>query len=135
LPIGDLSKIIKANPIPEFIPYVIERFQKAGSFRSAEQLAESLILPVATQLSYDQLLEIHTAIESNPQIWDASGIKEILVDLFDRTITLLPQSGEAWIALYNAIDAKTFHSDRYAALKIRLEKEGFELPEVVPEDD
>jgi len=64
---------------------IITLFSYSRNFRSAEACGNKLILPLAKNLSIEQLEQILLAVQSNPQIYDASGIEEFLIELFNMT--------------------------------------------------
>lgn len=112
--------IIAEHPRAELIAPGIELYQHAGSWRYAEQLGQSVILPLAPFFTATDLQAVLAAAADNGQIWDAGGTPDILETLFDRTRPLLPASRPYWEAFLAAIGAK--QQQRYAGLKERLDQ-------------
>src|SRR5690606_38266449 len=75
--------IISEHPRRELVSVGIELYEMAGSYRSAEQLGQSVILPLAPFFTADDLRDALAAATENNQIWDAAGTPEILEQLFD----------------------------------------------------
>ncbi|MBF0178070.1 MAG: hypothetical protein HQL63_14680 [Magnetococcales bacterium] len=92
----ELATVIGIHPAPELIPYAMTHFSQAGSYRGSEHLARTLILPLASILSPDDLRGILSTVPENGQIWDAGGIPEILGQLFDETEKIRTKSSGHW---------------------------------------
>jgi len=112
--------IIAEHPRREFVPAGIELFQNAGSWRYAEQLGQSVIVPLAPFFTDVDLQAVLAAAADNGQIWDAAGMPDILEHLFDRTKTLLPGSSPHWQAFLASMGVR--HQPRYAGLQERLDQ-------------
>lgn len=98
--------VIKATPQPEFASQAIALYSKAGSYRGAESLGESLILPMANCFSVADVQKILKAVEENSQIYDASGTPAILDELFEKTTQYLPDLRESWKSLFEFLFSK-----------------------------
>ncbi len=88
--------IIAAHPRKELVDRGLDIYAQAGSFRDAEQLGRSVILPLAKFLSAKDLETLLKAASANEQISRASDTPEILERLFERTKSLLPDSRPHW---------------------------------------
>ena len=112
--------IIAEHPRRELIPFGIELFQSAGSWRYAEQLGQSVILPLSSLFTAADLQTALAAAADNGQIWDAAGTPAILEQIFDQTTLLLPGSRPHWQAFLAAIGAR--QQQRYSGLQERLDQ-------------
>ncbi len=90
--------IILEHPKEEFVQSGIKIYSHAGSFRDAERLGQSIILPLASFVRAKDIQAILEAAANNGQISYAAGTTEILEQLFDQTKHLLPESRQHWQA-------------------------------------
>ena len=90
--------IIREHPKEEFVQSGIEIYADAGSFRGAESLGQSIILPLAPFFRAENIQTTLQAVAGNGQIWNSGGTTEILEQLFDQTRHLLPESQPHWQA-------------------------------------
>lgn len=120
------QSVIAENPRPEFADEAVELFSWAGSFRGAESLAESVILPMASSFSAEHLTKILKAACKNEQIWYASKMPAILVQLFDATIDRFASTRGDWQAFVEFVIPKNEEGDHfsYPALQQRLQARG-----------
>ncbi|MCP4527661.1 MAG: hypothetical protein GY833_17345 [Aestuariibacter sp.] len=88
--------VIVSNPRSEFAEKAIEIYSIAASFRGAESLGASLIIPMISYFSSDEVVKILEAVKINDQIWYASGTPAILEELFDGTIQHISFTRNAW---------------------------------------
>ena len=110
--------IIAEHPCRELIPAGIKIYGHAGSYRSSEQAGRSVILSLAPYFNADELKAVLEAASNNGQIWDASGTPKILEQLFDQTISLLPDSRPHWNAFLD--DLVPQQMQWYSGLQERL---------------
>lgn len=111
--------IISEHPRRELVPAGITLYEGAGGFRHAEQLGQSVILPLAPFFTADDLQAALAAAADNGQIWDAAGTPEILEQLFDSTRPLLPASRPHWEAFLGELNRR--QQQRYSGLRERLD--------------
>ena len=111
--------IISEHPRRELVPAGIALYEQAGSYRSAEQLGQSVILPLAPLFTADDLQTALTAAADNGQIWDAAGTPEILEQLFEHTQPLLHAGRPYWEAFLGELSAR--QQQRYSGLRERLD--------------
>ena len=90
------TSIISEHPKKELVPSGINIYAEAGSFRKAERLGQSIILPLAPFFQAEDIESILNAASENGQIWNASGTPEILKQLFNQTRHLLQESRPHW---------------------------------------
>lgn len=112
--------IIAEHPRTELVAPGIELYSHAGSYRYAEQLGQSVILPLAPFFTTPDLQAVLTAAADNGQIWDAAGTPDILEKLFDLTKPQLPASRPHWQAFLAAMGAR--QQQRFAGLQERLDQ-------------
>lgn len=112
--------IISEHPRRELVSAGITLYEGAGGFRYAEQLGQSVILPLAPFFTADDLQATLAAAADNGQIWDAAGTPEILEQLFDSTRPLLPASRPHWEAFLDERNGR--QQQRYSGLRERLDE-------------
>lgn len=112
--------IIAEHPRKELVGQGVALFQRVGSFRYAEQLGKSVILPLAPCFTAADLQAVLEAAGENGQIWDAAEIPNIFEQLFDRTTPQLPASRPHWQAFLEGLAGRQLL--RYAGLQERLDQ-------------
>jgi hypothetical protein len=114
--------IIAEHPRSEFVPSGIEIFAGAVSYRHAEQLGRSIVLPLATRFTPEEIKDVLNAANDNGQIREAAGMPAILAQLFDQSISQLARSRPHWQAFIDEQIARTgtdgYYS--YSAIQERL---------------
>ncbi len=88
--------LISEHPQTELVDLAIEMYANAGSFRRAELLGESAILPIADYFEEQHVKVLLDTVRGNNQIWCASGTPKILDQVFEKTKELLPKTSEYW---------------------------------------
>lgn len=111
--------IISEHARRELVPAGIVLYEGAGSFRYAEQLGQSVVLPLAPFFTADDLQAVLAAAAENGQIWDAAGTPEILEQLFDITQPLLPASRAHWETFLDGPGGR--QQQRYSGLRERVD--------------
>lgn len=131
--------IIKMTPQPEFTAQAIALYSEASSYRHAESLGKSVILPMSNFFSVTDVQNILKVVEENNQIYDASGTPVILSELFEKTKQYLPELCESWKSFFSfasniyGIDAdevenpETWNRTQWEKLVYLLQKEGVSL--------
>ena len=118
--------LISEHPKKEFVNRGIEIYADAWSFRYAEELGRSVILPLAQYFEAKDVEAVLKAASSNSQIWNAGGTTEILEQLFDTTLPLLSDTRSRWKEFVdsrttrNEGDASVYYS--YPGLRQRLDQ-------------
>lgn len=107
---------IAAAPRPELCEQAVKLFSEAGSFRHAESLARSCLLPMAPHMSAEHVLRALKAVEDNAQIWDAGGIPSLLVEWFDGVRRHLNACRDGWEQLLKFVEGAG-QVEAYAALR------------------
>ncbi len=135
-----LSKLLNvAKLLPKLrglVPKLIEGAKGVRSYRGAEKYYETQILPISAILSPDNVREILEAVTGNGQAYDAGGMPEILVQLFDRTERIREECSDHWVAFVEKIrdlQAKKFTGIDYSDILGRLQDAGM-LPASEGED-
>ena len=90
--------IVVEHPRKEFIGRGLKMYAQAGSFRHAEHLGQSIVLPLAKWFSHRDVKVVLKAVSDNEQIWKAAGTPDILEQLFGQTTSLLSKSRPHWEA-------------------------------------
>ncbi len=121
------QSVIAENSRPEFAEEAIALFSKAGSYRGAELLGQSVILPMASHFSADQLRAVLCAAKENGQIWDALGTGAIMERLFDLSFRHFEQTRDAWLEFITFVRERRQTKDWYAGLAQRLSARGLSI--------
>lgn len=100
LPSEIQRSVIKTTPQPEFAARAITLYSEASSYRGAERLGESLILPMINCFSMSDIKEVLEVVQENNQIYEASGTPAIIGELFEQTKRHLPDLRKSWEALF-----------------------------------
>lgn len=118
--------VIAENPRPEFADEAITLFGKAGSFRSAESLAEKVILPMAQHFSGEQVSRILSVANGNAQIWHAGGMPSIFESIFDATLPVLTETLDDWKRFLRSMAEKnsTHEYFQYTGIKDKMRRAG-----------
>jgi hypothetical protein len=94
--IADQVRLIADNPKREFVSIAIDIFSSAGSYRDAEQLGQSTVLPLASHYESADIGRLLAAVLGNSQISYASGTPDLLLEVFTITQALLSETRAAW---------------------------------------
>jgi len=118
------TSIIASHPRPEFADVAIEIYSKAGGYRYAEILGQTLIVRLAFCFQPQHIEALLKAVADNGQIWGASGTPKVLEFVFDETKSLLPDTKIYWekfleVMLKNANNDPSAHY-AYPSLRNRL---------------
>ena len=81
--------IIAEHPRKGLVCPGIDLYAQAASYSRAEQLGESIILPLATYFTAKDLERVLKVASENSQIYGAGGTHAILKQLLDQTTSLL----------------------------------------------
>ena len=112
--------IIAEHSRKELVGQGIELFQHVGSYRYAERLGKSVILPLAPFFTHADLQAVLAAAADNGQIWDAAGTPAILELVFGLTRPLLPTSRPTWQAFLAGLAGR--QALRYTGLQECLDQ-------------
>ncbi len=124
---ADKESVINKIRRPEFVDAAIGLYAKAGSYRAAEHLCESVILPLCDKFKAHQLEQILDAVARNGQIHSASATPDQLKKLFVETAYLHGPTQEAWQKLMSALISQHGSEDSYYAcpgLRTQMEQAG-----------
>lgn len=91
-----LGKVIAADPSHDYVDLALRRFETAGSFRQAEELCESLVVPLATVFTPQDMNRIADAFLENTQITYANAIPGMYLELFNQTERLAGETKKYW---------------------------------------
>lgn len=131
--------VVASCPRPEFAEKAIQIYSGASSFRGAESLAASVIVPMIPFFSREDVTNILECVKQNNQIWDAAGTPAILENLFDGTICFIDLTKDAWKELLDFLVPKhTWLANRgrgwidsnWKGIVKRLEQVGISIPEI-----
>ncbi|MBN9203001.1 hypothetical protein [Methylibium petroleiphilum] len=89
-------ELISDTPRREFVGRAIAIYASAGNYRSAEQYGQSLIVPLASFFTADDVRITLEAVLGNSQISYASGSPDVLMEVFRLTQPMLDQTRPHW---------------------------------------
>lgn len=92
----DQVEILKRFPSRHYIEFAIKHYEESGSYAQAENLVQSVVLPIARHLSVQQLYSLLNAVLSNGQIWDAHETEASLVKIYKQTNS--PDKQVVWLS-------------------------------------
>ena len=128
----DQIDVIVECPRKEFISKGIELYAQARSFRNAEFLGQSVILPLAKWYTDRDICQLLDAVGRNDQIWLANGTSKILEQVYDQTLPHLWKSRQYWEDFICRQTEKNDGNDSdyysYPSLRERLEKNPYNAP-------
>ena len=117
--------IIVEHPRKEFVGQGLKIYSQAVGFRYAEYLGQSVVLPLAKYFTAEDMERLLKAVSENGQISRANGTPNILEQVFDQTVSILPDSRPQWKAFVdeqigqNGGEASAYYS--YPGLQERLD--------------
>lgn len=129
--------VIASIPRPEFAERAIQIYSSASSYRGAESLGASVIVPMIQHFSSAEVINVLEAVKQNNQIWDAGGTPKILEELFDGTIKHISVTRNAWKELFDFLAPKhswmvirgmNWSDSNWAGLIKRVERIGISVP-------
>lgn len=88
--------IISQNPRPEFITSAIDIYGDSGSYNTAEMRGRSLILPLAKLMKAEDIIAMLDVIKNNDQIYSARDMPDILVSVFDLSLSVISDTKPYW---------------------------------------
>jgi hypothetical protein len=129
--LGDLSdedfgKLVERMKDPLLVSHAIGRFLNAVSYVHAKQLIESIILPLATQMTPEDLRKALQAVHQNRQIAGAWGIPEALVGLYNDTAALRPNTTGDWQTMLSSVESifgAAFVTDSFKVIADRMHED------------
>lgn len=126
LPATHLAQAIAVRPDPLFVSHAPALLRGARSYRSAEAIFESGVLPLASWFDVDTLRAVLDAWARNNQCVLAGAMPDNAVHLFERSRGLLPESLEDWKSFLAAVQdmARGFSFYQYPALEERIRAAG-----------
>lgn len=93
---SDFAMLVEQGPSPYYVPRAIQEFGTPRSFKNAESLFESLVLPLAGVLTSTQLREVLKAIQMDGRIWSADKSPALVLRLLVATEKLRADTMADW---------------------------------------
>lgn len=112
-------EFIGKYPRIEVVPLAVEVFASARSFRGAESLAQSILIPLAPVVNAEHIRAFLSATQENAQIWDAGGMPDIVLEFFEATSRHHRATADAWRAFRDHV-VENGRRDAYEALRLRM---------------
>lgn len=116
--------IISQTPRREFIAPAIRIYGDSGSWRTAEQRARALMIPLAPLMNADDVKAMLDAVKGNDQICEASGTPAVLEQVFDLGKSAIGETKPHWQSFVDEMTKKN-HGDAtryysYPGLRTKL---------------
>ncbi|MFN7893689.1 MAG: hypothetical protein ACK5OC_25605 [Pirellula sp.] len=83
-------------PRVEFAAFAIGLLAEAGGWRRAEHIGRQMIIPMAPHFTPMNIGSVLAAVSSTSQAWDASGMPEIICEMFEITKQSIRECTNAW---------------------------------------
>lgn len=131
--------VIASIPRPEFAERAIQIYSSASSYRGAESLGASVIVPMTQHFSSAEVIKILETVKQNNQIWDAGGTPKILEELFDGTVKHIAVTRDAWKELFDFLATRhswmvvrgmNWSDSNWVGLINRVERVGITIPPI-----
>jgi hypothetical protein len=103
---GNKMVLLARNPRGEFADQAIALYEGVGSFRSAEAVAASAILPLSELFTPDQIRRIIAAVVANGEIRGAFGSPEQIRELFLRSARTRSATTPDWQHLMRQMEGE-----------------------------
>ena len=132
-PIEFREWILGRQPCRAFVSEALEMYAASASFATAAKLGANLLLPHAKYLQTDDIAILNKVIRENnyDQILNSSETATILIQVFDETRQLLPNSAVHWSAIADYIVQKKSHGNfAYPQFLEELRKAAVKTPEI-----
>jgi hypothetical protein len=136
-PLNAQDELLKRFPCRAFVGEVLARYQRAGSFRSAEECGSGIVVSHAPFFKVEDVARLDGAIRGSThnQILHAGGSSEILMQVFDNSKHLLPSAAPYWASIADyIIKGKEAHDYEYPAFLAALAAAGVPVPPIPPKD-
>lgn len=88
--------IISQSPRREFIAPAIRIYGDSGGWRTAEERARSLMVPLAPFMNVNDVQAMLDAVKGNSQIYEASGTPAVLEQVFDSSKAVIGGAKPHW---------------------------------------
>jgi hypothetical protein len=118
-----LARVVAVDASPEIKDEVMTRFESAGSFRNAEKVFQTLVLPISSALQKPDLERIAKAFVKNNQIAYAARIPGLLLQLIEGDPLLLMSTKSAWKPIHDMLAEEHEAIPEGKALREKLKKE------------
>lgn len=89
-------ELIADNPKREFVDQGIRIYSDSLNYRESERLGNSVIVPLASHFSAQDVKKLLDAVLGNSQISYASGTPDVLLEVFRMTQPLLGETSDCW---------------------------------------
>tara|TARA_B100000427_G_scaffold278976_1_gene248949 strand:- start:499 stop:1725 length:1227 start_codon:yes stop_codon:yes gene_type:complete len=90
------AQLLSDSPCREFVPFGIEIYSSAGSYRESERLGQTVVIPLAPHFEANDVGLLLDAVLGNSQISYASGTSDVLDEVFELTSAVLPTARDHW---------------------------------------
>lgn len=107
------------------MPFGIDIYATAGSYRDAERLGQTVVIPLAPHFGAEDIGRLLDAVLGNSQISYASGTADVLLEVFKLTSASLPASRDHWQRFIDEMTAqhggKTDTPYSYPSIRAKLD--------------
>jgi hypothetical protein len=92
---SELAEVVGSSPEPILVRHSLRHLKDAGSWRGGEECMRVLVLPLACHFGLEDLCAVHEVLRENDQVRLASGMPQMIEDLFAETVHI-PRALDAW---------------------------------------
>ncbi len=118
-------QLLSDTPCRQFVPFGIDIYSKAESYRDAERLGQTVVIPLAPHFEAEDIERLLEAVLGNSQISYTSGTADVLLEVFKLTSAALPASRSYWQRFVDEMTAqhggKTDTPYSYPSIRAKLD--------------
>ena len=116
-----LARILSVDLSADYVGEAIERAKNARSFRGAETILETLVLPLADLLTAKEIESVCQIFVSNSQVTYAGGVPDLMLRLFRSTDRHLRDTETGWRKVFDKLVEEKENITTGAGLRRELE--------------
>ncbi len=110
--LGKLIDFFKKNKNEMLIDYILELYGKSGSYYTAEEIGNELIVPFSSCFSLDRERRLFEVVQANNQIRGAGRTSNVLKNIYDARARSNDFDRENWVVFIKTMhDKNVFFQD------------------------
>lgn len=106
--VDQLTELTHLGDVPAYTDVVVDRFVKARGYREAAKIGNSLLLPLPSKLTMEQVRNVAEAFVDNSQVTKSWGMPAIMTELFQETMRYADATAAEWQRVYNTLTEDEF---------------------------